>query len=92
MPKKKDRTNTVRDVGDGVTAHLRGSEIAIVSTRELELLIAESPSDQDVTLPVASLAAWKKQIQGAAREALLEELDRDGRLLPEGQLRIARSA
>lgn len=92
MAKKKDRTNTVRDVGDGVTASVRTSEIAMVSPRELEQLVAESPSDLDVTLPVAALTAWRKQVQGAAREELLEELDRDGRLLPDGELRVARSA
>lgn len=90
MPKKspKDRTNTLRDVADGVTAALHKSEIDIVSPTQLEQLVAESPTEQTVTLPVGALKVWRRRI----RDELLEELDAAGRLLPEGELRVARSA
>lgn len=75
MP-KKDRSNTIREASSGVTAHVRKSEIAIISPREIDALCAESPPDQDVTVPVAALKAWRQHI----RNEQLEQLDVDGRL------------
>lgn len=70
---------TIRDVEAGVSATARQGEIDIVSPIRLDALVAESPSDQDTTVPVGALVAWRRHI----REELLEELDAAGRLLPD---------
>jgi hypothetical protein len=54
-----------------------GSELQF-SASEVERLVAESPADQDVTLPVGALRSYREHV----RMQLLGELDEAGRLLP----------
>jgi hypothetical protein len=68
-------TTTVRDVDDGVSASIRQSEIDLTPAA-IDLLVAESAPDLDVTMPVAALRRWAEH----QRAELLTELEGAGRL------------
>jgi hypothetical protein len=74
----------VRDVETGVTAPLRKSDLRHAAQKVDALLDGHAP-DELVHVPVATLRTYRE----AVRDELVEELKAQGRLLPDGPLKVA---
>lgn len=75
MPKARpfDRAKRIRDE----SASARKGEIDTASPIAIDALVAESPSEQTVTLPVGALAAWRRHIrQDVLEEVMNEQISR----------------